>query len=136
VEGMRKRGGGRGLRAISWLHTTSTNAITTPIPPYHERTQALHWSRSNDFNISDRVLNTNNIKSLFEFRISESEPGKWTPLSIPTTKIKGGCNKAKDITQAEEFQSSIWVESQDGRAVVYNQEINPHRLNLTLVIQS
>jgi len=78
--------------------------------------QALHWSRSCDYIISDRVLNINIIKRLFELKFTESEPRKWTPLSR-----RGGCNEGEDITQVEGCQPSIWVELQDGRAVVYNQ---------------
>ena len=63
--------------------------------------------------INDCILNINNIQ------FSASEPGKWTPLSIPT-KRRGGCNEAEDITQAEGGYS-IWLEFQDGRAVVCNQ---------------
>jgi hypothetical protein len=70
--------------------------------PTSRQKQALHWSRSCDYIISDRVLNINIIKRLFELRIT-------------------GCNEAEGITQAEGYHPSIWVELQDGRAVVGNQ---------------
>jgi hypothetical protein len=82
--------------------------------PTSRQKQALHGIRSSEYYIiNDCILNINYIQ------FSASEPGKWTPLSIPT-KRRGGCNEAEDITQAEGGYS-IWLESQDGRAVVCNQ---------------
>lgn len=88
--------------------------------PTSRQKQALHWNRSSsDYIINDRILKIKSVKRLFELRFSESEPGKWIPLSIPT-KGWGGCHEAGDITQVEQW-ASIWVEFQDGRAVVYDQ---------------